>query len=204
VALKVGPSDAVCGVKLGSLSSSGQWGLVDDKDVSQGVRVALPTGVACPGKKGFDYQLVLHLYCDANALQPNLYEVVDDEQQCAFVFNLKTRQSCPSFKTMSGFSIFIVCTLIALLIYCAVGIVFKTITLGTSGVESIPHVDFWRSVPRRVSVTCSVVLGEVRQRMGKGTGAARGNNDQFSNISYNKSNFNDGAMNDRLVHADAL
>lgn len=51
---------------------------------------------------------------------------------------------------LSGGSIFCIAFVVFLVVYCIGGAVFNTTTKGTTGVESIPNVELWRSLPGNV------------------------------------------------------
>lgn len=65
----------------------------------------------------------------------------------------------------SGGTVFIIMLFSATSFYCLIGFMYKTVVKGTSGCESIPNVDFWRSLPGLVCDGCRYSTQCVREKL---------------------------------------
>ena len=140
-----------CPLKIGSVYNIPTFSLLQEDDYSQGVRITSGGGDSCPGMSGATYTAVFNLQCDTTSgSATSIQQVSIDSSGCVYTININSRYACPSYKTMPAFPLFVVCMVILIMCYCVIGIVFKSISLGTSGWESVPHIDFWRSVFRRL------------------------------------------------------
>ena len=105
-------------------------------------------GVAYRGStcKLSKYELRYEFYCDSGATSDE-YELVSlDKAGCSYTVKITSKSACatPPPTVLSPF----VCVLLGLLgvftCYCFSGCLYNTQFRGASGLESVPHVDFWR------------------------------------------------------------
>ena len=74
---------------------------------------------------------------------------------CIETVTIRSSANCPSTVTSLSPVLLLAIILVgAITLYLIVGIVFKSQVMGTSGVESIPNVDFWREFPTNVRIGC--------------------------------------------------
>ncbi len=65
--------------------------------------------------------------------------------------------------SLSGGWIFTIVVLVLFFAYCVVGNVWKRFTEGVVGFEAVPHIDFWRTLPRLVQDGCIFVLNRCKK-----------------------------------------
>ncbi len=64
-----------------------------------------------------------------------------------------TAAACPTIKaTLTGLWVFLSIFCGSIVIYLVGGMIYKNQFYGTSGVESIPNIEFWREFPTNVSI----------------------------------------------------
>lgn len=54
---------------------------------------------------------------------------------------------------LGGFAVFIILVISGILAYLLVGILVNRLALGARGIEMIPNLSFWRSIPSRCGVS---------------------------------------------------
>lgn len=77
------------------------------------------------------------------------------EDKCIFRVEINSVGACSgSASGLSGGWFFIIFLLVGALLYVALGCLYKTKKVGTTGMESMPNIEFWRSFPGLVKAGC--------------------------------------------------
>jgi len=89
-------------------------------------------------------------YCDSKASTATF--TLSSSDKCSYNVQIYSPKACPTIpaKTLSPFTIFLLVALGMFLLYCAFGSLYNSQVRGTSGIESIPNVDFWRNFLKHV------------------------------------------------------
>ena len=129
---------------------------------SQGIQITY-TGGVCQSAPARNFSVTYRVDCAAT---PGSKQV--SIGLCYMVVELSDPAGCgvplsPSGKTapLSGGWVFIILLLVATVIYLGVGMAYKRLTVGASGVEAMPNIDFWRAFGTNIStgalwVKCTV------------------------------------------------
>eukprot|EP00741_Cyanophora_paradoxa_P010733 tig00020538_g10375.t1 len=128
--------------------------------------VALTTGDA-PGYVVQTKDLWVKVLCDDQADSVQIAgDPVYAEDTGLFTVAVSSKAVCvtPSSGHSSVLFIFFVFFLLALGVYCGVGIAWKRRTLGVSGIEAIPNVEFWRSIPAYMNALWHATLARFRNQ----------------------------------------
>lgn len=134
-----------CFRNLGVLSSP-RWSLLDSSNPSAGVVLAYSGGTECHVPETIQGSTTIKVTCDQEAIVPTGFTYT--VEQCSISIAFRSINGCPSEYTsgLSGGWVFVVLLLVAALVYFGGGVAYKKATLGTSGLESIPNIDFWREL----------------------------------------------------------
>jgi len=134
------------------------WELLDSANPTAGVVLTVSGGPQCTGSSR---QVVnrftrVEVTCDEDARNPTNKQVSTVE--CGVTWKFNSYAGCPSYYSsgLSGGWVFIILLLVASAVYCGGGAAYKKATLGTSGVESVPNVDFWRDFAEYVQAGCEL------------------------------------------------
>lgn len=118
-------------------------------DLGAGVSVTYSGGPLCPDlSPSFS---TFNLQCDPTVATVNVTSLVVIKQNCALEFYAVSAAACPYPKTRvvtplgAGYIAAIV-LVASLSLYCAVGAGVKRYRMGTSGIESVPHIDTLRAL----------------------------------------------------------
>lgn len=134
-----------------------QWSLLDATDPMKGVSITYTNGDACQSAATSPPKTVTYsISCDNNG-QSSLNNVVADSSGCNYEFVFSSPSACPSIpspQSLGTGGVVFVLILVAIFLYIAIGIGWKKRVKGTSGMESIPHIDFWRALGARCGI-CS-------------------------------------------------
>ena len=142
------PSGAGCQQSFGSLSN--QSATLLGADPAQGVVLTYAGGAPC--SNGAPSYTTLQLVCNATAVgraDVSAFSVLNGG--CQLDYTLQSAAGCPyaSVRTVAplgaGWIAFIV-LLVSATLYCVAGVAYKRYRYGSSGVEALPNVDFWRRV----------------------------------------------------------
>ena len=158
---------------------AGTWALLDASDPGRGVSVTYTDGSACTNAPQHRAQTTIEVRCVAEGAA-NSYKVTKVAKQeaagqpCAYRFIVNSHRGCPVSAAPSGgpspspsppgggsgsggsgwvWTFVLVCQLV-FIAYMAGGWCYNYRFLGATGVEAIPHVDFWRALPARVARAC--------------------------------------------------
>lgn len=126
------------------------WRVMDPLTPTAGLVVSYADGDACPTATGVKRTVALSFKCMAGATTL-VSATVDSSCHYALMFTSSgacgTTLTPPTPSTpLGGGAIFVIVCVVVIFLYISVGVVYKTRTRGTSGMESIPNIDFWRDV----------------------------------------------------------
>jgi len=134
---------------LGSMNKSPApvFALIDATDPKKGLSMTFMNGDQCGTNKA---KAIVYFPC---ASQTSTQFTVT-EGGCIYNLMLPALEGCPTDKPapekasgLSGGWIFIIIVACCVPTYLAMGILYNTKRRGTSGVESIPNIEFWRALP---------------------------------------------------------
>jgi len=106
------------------------------------------------------WSILMNYECDSGEIAFLQQAVQPDptNHQCYFVGVMKSKYACPSRNTgksgLSGGSVFVIMFFVVGAMYFGGGIAYKYKRKGTTGIESIPNIDFWRTLPGLVKDGC--------------------------------------------------
>ncbi|XXG44284.1 hypothetical protein AAC387_Pa01g4134 [Persea americana] len=172
VARKVGGYH-VC-TTIGQASNS-HISLIDEKNPQEGVAVKMSTG----GPKN-TCSLTVSVSCDSNGVQ-GPYSL-DKVGNCDYAVALRHPYGCPTVISFHGrgwgwFGTFITILLCLLGGYMLAGTVYRFFFLGIHGIEAVPNLDFWRSLPRQ----SQNLLGSLGRRFRR---QPQGNRTTYSPVNF--------------------
>eukprot|EP00268_Persea_americana_P050426 TRINITY_DN5482_c0_g1_i38.p1 TRINITY_DN5482_c0_g1~~TRINITY_DN5482_c0_g1_i38.p1 ORF type:complete len:277 (+),score=24.68 TRINITY_DN5482_c0_g1_i38:160-990(+) len=172
VARKVGGYH-VC-TTIGQASNS-HISLIDEKNPQEGVAVKMSTG----GPKN-TCSLTVSVSCDSNGVQ-GPYSL-DKVGNCDYAVALRHPYGCPTVISFHGrgwgwFGTFITILLCLLGGYMLAGTVYRFFFLGIHGIEAVPNLDFWRSLPRQ----SQNLLGSLGRRFRR---QPQGNRTMYSPVNF--------------------
>jgi hypothetical protein len=118
-------------------------------DLGAGVAVTYSGGPPCPD--GSPSSSTFNLQCDPTVATVNVTSLVVVKQNCALEFYAVSAAACPYPKTrvetpLGAGWIAAIVVVASLSLYCAVGAGVKRYRMGTSGIESVPHIDTLRAL----------------------------------------------------------
>ena len=137
--------------------------LLDEHDASKGLRLVYRDGDIC--KKQVNGQVAIgsrqvtyEIECDRGS-DPGVLQKIVETSMCDYTILFKSRHACPTngIAGSRGWSFVFFVVLVAGL-YLGIGIGINKYKFGLDGIESVPHISFWRQVPGLVKdgVTFSV------------------------------------------------
>lgn len=166
-----------------------------------GVQMSFSNGDPCPST-GLQMSTNVVFACDGPqpvppTVPPNTFSVeTTDTFSCEYKFTVPS-DACigdaqgnvrPSGAAgdgaggLSGGWIFVIIVLVCAFVYFVGGFIYKTRQKGTSGMESIPNIDFWRQVPGLVKdgaiFTWSKIRGNKYEKMDDSSGGGGDYNQQ--------------------------
>jgi len=143
------PKEAGCQQSFGAVGNTTAKLLATDP--SAGVSVTYQGGQPCAD--GSPSYSTYNLLCDPTvaAGSVNVTNLVVIQQNCAVEFNVRTAAACPYPKTrvvtpLGAGYIALIAVVASLSLYCAVGAGVKRYRQGSSGIESVPHIDTLRAL----------------------------------------------------------
>jgi len=147
---------------IGSWTKSPEptWALVDPNDPYGGVTLTHVNGDYCASTR----TTVVTFVCSSTTSSEL---TVDESSACQYATTFETPLVCEGGAPAGGLSngsIFLIILTSCGVVYIAGGSWYKTKKKGTSGMESMPNIDFWRAFPGYVSVGCRVSYDWVKQK----------------------------------------
>lgn len=116
------------------------------------------------------FRTVLEIECDESAGDIGAVELswrdplnpgaTMTSPSCSLGVRLKSSAGCPTLKT-NTFQLVVIVALLLLVAYCTIGIAWNK-RRGTTGFESVPHIDFWRDLRDLAVDGCAFALGRRR------------------------------------------
>ena len=103
-------------------------------------------------------EVIYEVECDRGA-DPGVLQKIVETSMCDYTIQFKSKHACPTNGSSGskGWS-FVFLVLAGAVLYLAVGIGINKYKFGLEGIETVPHISFWRQVPGLVKdgVTFSV------------------------------------------------
>jgi len=133
------------------------WSFIDSSNPSAGLTFKSTNGASCYGSK--DNRIVtMHFPCTPDANGRQIEVTTDNGPACAgdgYVFKFPTCYSCPNGCNGSGMSqgsTLIILFIVISLVYISLGCWYNHRTYESPyGVESFPHLEYWKMVPGLVA-----------------------------------------------------
>ena len=150
------------GNNLGDMQTQ-EISLIDDHDASKGLRLVYRDGDICKKQVSGQMeigsrQVTYEIECDRGS-DPGVLQKIVETSMCDYTILFKSRHACPTngIAGSRGWSFVFFVVLVAGL-YLGIGIGINKYKFGLDGIESVPHISFWRQVPGLVKdgVTFSV------------------------------------------------
>lgn len=146
-------SDGNLVAQIGSWTDSPSpvWALLDPDDGNGGVTLTHTNGDYCDATR----TTIVDFLCDSS--QTTTF-IVSEPSMCSYEIEFKTPLVCPLGvpSSLTGGGIFLIILSSATFVYLAGGCYYKKSKKGTTGMESMPNIDFWRAFPGYVKVGCKV------------------------------------------------
>lgn len=125
------------------------WSLVNADEPATGVSVRFGGGSECVdsgSRQTVKRSTLVTVACNPDAREPANIKWPSTSDDCSIALSFEHYSGCPSYYStgLSGGWVFVILVLVTLLVYCGGCAAYKKATLGTSGVESVPNVEFWR------------------------------------------------------------
>eukprot|EP00898_Chlorokybus_atmophyticus_P007032 jgi/Chlat1/732/Chrsp104S01212 len=131
---------------LGQFEAS-SLSFIDDRRPALGVAVNISQGdnSGCPA--GVRRSLTVNLLCKGQ-VEPEVSGIVSELSPCIYVTDMVHPVACPlhmgSEENRFGASTVIVLLIAVVILYLLGGIAYNNITQGSTGLEAVPNIDFWR------------------------------------------------------------
>ncbi|XP_024518079.1 uncharacterized protein LOC112341716 [Selaginella moellendorffii] len=139
--------------------STTTYSLIDKRKPEQGLIVDM---VANTSQDACSFSV--SVYCKRTGQQELPTSVSGDG--CHYRAVLKHPAGCPVVTRLDGgglgwFSTLLIVLLCFLVVYMIAATIYRRKALGIVGVEAIPHMDFWRSIPSNIQWGVEYVIGKV-------------------------------------------
>lgn len=135
------------------------WQLLDDSDAAGGVAVIFGGGKDCQTstRQSVKTSTRVEVLCDENAQDP-VVQTPWVFENCVLTVRMTHYSGCPASYTggLTAGWVVVVLMLVTTGVYLGFGIVYKKATLGTSGIESVPNIEFWRTFFDHVGAGCAL------------------------------------------------
>ncbi|KAA0149408.1 hypothetical protein FNF29_05961 [Cafeteria roenbergensis] len=128
-------------------------------EASAGIQVQYKGGNNCASSPSVVSSTTLDVQCDKDgAVEPHNVVVLSGSEDCGFHVQFKSSAGCPikvdAGEVMSPLAIALVTVAVATVLYLGCGWTYNVCARGASGMEALPHIDFWRGVCGRVAACC--------------------------------------------------
>eukprot|EP00943_MAST-04B_sp_MAST-4B-sp1_P004668 g4668.t1 len=102
-------------------------------------------GHSCDYSPNRKNSIIYSFHCDNKATATSY--ALSSSDRCSYNLHIYSPKACATIpsKNLAPFTIFLLVMLGIFLLYCAFGSLYNSQVRGTSGIESIPNVDFWRN-----------------------------------------------------------
>eukprot|EP00808_Paulinella_micropora_P028555 g52695.t1 len=146
--------------------ASPTFSLIDSSDPNQGVQLVFDNEPYPPQSPcyplGTKRKATIRLQCVPGASAPTIPLMVQEASVCNYQTVIPSKYGCPApvggwpkdaeygGGGLSGGSVLLILFIPGAFLYLAIGILYKRKTQGTTGVESIPNIEFWRALPQLV------------------------------------------------------
>lgn len=143
---------------LGFAREAPSFQLVSAENPDRGFSATYTGASTCNRQQaGGTYVVSLMFLCDRKVTTPTVTLHPSSGNVCGYNVEITTSSACPSYPGSAGLgagSVLLIIMLVLFTAYCVVGIAYKKMALGTSGLESVPNIDFWRLFPTHVANGC--------------------------------------------------
>eukprot|EP00457_Paulinella_chromatophora_P013937 gb/GEZN01014300.1/.p1 GENE.gb/GEZN01014300.1/~~gb/GEZN01014300.1/.p1 ORF type:complete len:289 (+),score=18.62 gb/GEZN01014300.1/:81-869(+) len=152
-------------IASGTSGAAPTYSLIDQRNPQSGLKLSFdneprPPAVPC-FPMGLYRKATITLQCVPGAHIPTTPLQVTESSTCNYQVILPSKYGCPApvggwpkFADdeggLSSGSVLLILIIPGAALYFVIGFLYKSKTQGTSGVESIPNIDFWRSLPQLV------------------------------------------------------
>eukprot|EP00808_Paulinella_micropora_P030075 g69078.t1 len=157
---------------------------IDSSDVAKGLKLSFDNEPLNPPfpcyPLGTVRRATVQLTCVPGASPPTTPLVVAEPSTCNYLISIPSKYGCPApkggwkvegdVKVLSAGSVILILLFPVICLYLLLGILYKSKVQGTSGVESIPNIDFWRQVPELVKDGIIFTMRGCKKPGGAGTG----------------------------------
>jgi len=113
-------------------------------------------------------QTEIDFICDAAAGLGKPQYVIENPQH-HYTFSWNTQYACPVTRGAGGISpgsILLIILVCLIAVYLVAGLIFNKFKIGLNGIELIPNVTFWTSIPGLVKDGVMFIVNKVRNRGG--------------------------------------
>jgi len=140
-----------------------EFRLLDSANPKGGVILEFTNGDKCGGMVPKTRVVTLRVSCAGTT--DSTFQVNPDTGQCSYTIPFQATAGCPisgdDKSGLSGGSVFLIIALVSVTVYIGVGCLYKAKRLGTTGVESCPHIAFWKEIPGLVMDGLRFVKGKI-------------------------------------------
>lgn len=142
---------------------------IDEEDPGKGVVLTYANGDLCPSLVAFERTVKYVIHCDKGTKAAVISAT--EPQICSYQIEFNSKAGCPparasadkaSKKRSTTFKEVLLGIVLLFVLYCAVGSYRNHRDDGTSFPESIPHKEFWYSLPERLGELLSTVVMRVK------------------------------------------
>ena len=158
------------------------------------------SGQPCSYSPTRKFSITYSFHCD-NKVTATTYALASSDK-CSYNLHIYSQKACPDLaaKALSPFVVLLLILAGIFTLYCLAGVLYNSQVRGTSGIESIPNVDFWRNFLKYVedgflycylTLTCQerTIMHESLMQ-----------DDQLSNPNFDdNADIKDGAPNENIV-----
>jgi len=144
-------------------------GYIDEEDPGKGVVLTYVNGDLCPSLVAFERTTRFVIHCDKGTKAAVI--AASEPEICTYQVEFNSKLACPparasedkaSKKRSTTFKGVLIGVVLLFVLYCAVGVYRNQRENGTAVSESIPHKEFWYSLPERLGELLSFVIMRVK------------------------------------------
>jgi len=144
-------------------------GYIDEEDPGKGVVLTYVNGDLCPSLVAFERTTRFVIHCDKGTKAAVI--AASEPEICTYQVEFNSKLACPparasedkaSKKRSTTFKGVLIGVVLLFVLYCAVGVYRNQRENGTAVSESIPHKEFWNSLPERLGELLSFVIMRVK------------------------------------------
>jgi hypothetical protein len=138
------------------------YSLIDQNKPEQGIRVTM---TSCSQKSKPDCSFSVLVQCSHSGVQIPTTVTNKTAGGCDYETILRHPAGCPVVTNVSKggwgwFGTLLFLLVLAFVVYMAVGIGYRVTVLGVSGIEAIPNLDTWRSLPSKIQLFVEYIVAQ--------------------------------------------